>query len=180
MTITQKFIYLGVNSMEGNTTFDSTYYARPLPKEETNGQSTPLQDDVFSQSLMAFPYDNDDIGPACVVCSDKASGYHYGVFTCEGCKGFFKRTVQKQLIYTCKENSSCDINQYTRNKCQACRYQKCVVSGMLKEGKLDEGFFIKTTLQKQLTCNRNVFVIEITVKYLIKGELCYVGRFSCE
>lgn len=131
--------------MEGNTTFDSAYCARPLPKEETNGQSTPLQDDVFSQSLMAFPYDNDDIGPACVVCSDKASGYHYGVFTCEGCKGFFKRTVQKQLIYTCKENSSCDINQYTRNKCQACRYQKCVVSGMLKEGNLDEDFFTETT-----------------------------------
>jgi hypothetical protein len=44
--------------------------------------------------------------------------------------------VQKQLTYTCKEGGSCDINQYTRNKCQACRYQKCVDTGMLKEGEL--------------------------------------------
>ena len=111
--------------MDGNTKFDTPYFISrpPLPKEETNGQNLAIvpADEVF--------------GPACVVCSDKASGYHYGVFTCEGCKGFFKRTVQKQLNYTCKENGSCDINQYTRNKCQACRYQKCVVTGMLKEGK---------------------------------------------
>ena len=121
--------------MEGNTKLDSAFLSRaPLPKEETNGQNTSLHDDVFTENLSVqpFSYDN-DIGPACVVCSDKASGYHYGVFTCEGCKGFFKRTVQKQLSYTCKEGGSCDINQYTRNKCQACRYQKCVNTGMLKE-----------------------------------------------
>ena len=122
--------------MEGNTKLDSAFFSQPpLPKKETNGQNT--SDDVFAEnlSLQSFSYDN-DIGPACVVCCDKASGYHYGVFTCEGCKGFFKRTVQKQLTYTCKEGGSCDINQYTRNKCQACRYQKCVDTGMLKEGEL--------------------------------------------
>ena len=70
----------------------------------------------------------------CVVCNDKATGYHYGVFTCEGCKGFFKRTVQKQLEYTCKGDGNCEVNQINRNRCQYCRFQKCVAQGMLKEG----------------------------------------------
>lgn len=69
----------------------------------------------------------------CVVCNDKATGYHYGVFTCEGCKGFFKRTVQKQLEYTCKGDGDCEVNQINRNRCQYCRFQKCVAKGMLKE-----------------------------------------------
>ena len=73
-------------------------------------------------------------GTDCVVCNDKATGYHYGVFTCEGCKGFFKRTVQKQLEYTCKGDGNCEVNQINRNRCQYCRFQKCVAQGMLKEG----------------------------------------------
>lgn len=70
----------------------------------------------------------------CVVCNDKATGYHYGVFTCEGCKGFFKRTVQKQLEYTCKGDGNCEVNQINRNRCQYCRFQKCMAKGMLREG----------------------------------------------
>lgn len=76
----------------------------------------------------------------CVVCNDKATGYHYGVFTCEGCKGFFKRTVQKQLEYTCKGDGNCEVNQINRNRCQYCRFQKCVAQGMLKEGEFDFGW----------------------------------------
>ncbi|CAO2628589.1 Estrogen receptor [Lemmus lemmus] len=30
----------------------------------------------------------------CAVCNDYASGYHYGVWSCEGCKAFFKRSIQ--------------------------------------------------------------------------------------
>ncbi|RUS77161.1 hypothetical protein EGW08_015068 [Elysia chlorotica] len=69
----------------------------------------------------------------CVVCNDKSSGYHYGVSSCEGCKGFFRRSVQKNMQYTCHKDKNCVINKVTRNRCQYCRLQKCIVTGMSKE-----------------------------------------------
>ena len=71
----------------------------------------------------------------CAICGDRSSGFHYGVQSCEGCKSFFKRTVQKQLHYTCVENMSCQIDKNNRIRCQFCRFQKCLSLGMLKEGK---------------------------------------------
>ncbi|KAL7859651.1 hypothetical protein SRHO_G00147980 [Serrasalmus rhombeus] len=65
----------------------------------------------------------------CKVCGDKASGYHYGVHVCEGCKGFFRRTVHLKLMYKyCSLN--CRIHKKSRNKCQFCRFKKCVLAGM--------------------------------------------------
>ncbi|UJR35881.1 hypothetical protein I4U23_028624 [Adineta vaga] len=69
----------------------------------------------------------------CVVCGDKSSGYHYGVSSCEGCKGFFRRSVQKNMTYQCHKDQNCEINKMTRNRCQYCRFQKCFSVGMSKE-----------------------------------------------
>ncbi|XP_070800881.1 nuclear receptor subfamily 2 group F member 6 [Pituophis catenifer annectens] len=69
----------------------------------------------------------------CVVCGDKSSGKHYGVFTCEGCKSFFKRSIRRNLSYTCRSNRDCQIDQHHRNQCQYCRLKKCFRVGMRKE-----------------------------------------------
>uniref|UniRef100_A0A8C5WC49 Retinoic acid receptor alpha n=1 Tax=Leptobrachium leishanense TaxID=445787 RepID=A0A8C5WC49_9ANUR len=69
----------------------------------------------------------------CFVCQDKSSGYHYGVSACEGCKGFFRRSIQKNMIYTCHREKNCVINKVTRNRCQYCRLQRCFEVGMSKE-----------------------------------------------
>ncbi|XP_041751709.2 nuclear receptor subfamily 2 group F member 6a isoform X2 [Coregonus clupeaformis] len=69
----------------------------------------------------------------CVVCGDKSSGKHYGVFTCEGCKSFFKRSIRRNLNYTCRSNRECQIDQHHRNQCQYCRLEKCFHVGMRKE-----------------------------------------------
>ncbi|NXA40891.1 THA protein, partial [Eudromia elegans] len=68
----------------------------------------------------------------CVVCGDKATGYHYRCITCEGCKGFFRRTIQKNLhpTYSCKYDGCCVIDKITRNQCQLCRFKKCIAVGM--------------------------------------------------
>ncbi|XP_062584683.1 bile acid receptor-like [Saccostrea cucullata] len=69
----------------------------------------------------------------CAVCGDKAKCQHYGVRTCEGCKGFFKRTVQKSPNYVCVGDKKCMIDKGRRNRCQSCRFQKCLSVGMTKE-----------------------------------------------
>ena len=73
----------------------------------------------------------------CIVCGDKASGRHYGVVSCEGCKGFFKRSVRKSVKYTCLGTNKCIVNKTMRNRCQSCRWQKCLGSGMKVEGEMN-------------------------------------------
>ncbi|XP_023841388.1 bile acid receptor isoform X3 [Salvelinus sp. IW2-2015] len=74
----------------------------------------------------------------CVVCGDKASGYHYNALTCEGCKGFFRRSITKKAVYKCKNGGTCEMDMYMRRKCQECRLRKCKEMGMLAECLLTE------------------------------------------
>lgn len=71
----------------------------------------------------------------CPVCGDKVSGYHYGLLTCESCKGFFKRTVQNKKVYTCVAERQCHIDKTQRKRCPYCRFQKCLEVGMKLEGR---------------------------------------------
>jgi len=69
----------------------------------------------------------------CLVCGDRASGYHYNALACEGCKGFFRRSITRSSSYACKYGGQCEIDMYMRRKCQACRLGKCYVVGMRAE-----------------------------------------------
>ncbi|KAI3364136.1 hypothetical protein L3Q82_010950 [Scortum barcoo] len=68
----------------------------------------------------------------CAVCHDYASGYHYGVWSCEGCKAFFKRSIQRHNDYFCPATNQCTIDKNRRKSCQACRLRKCYEVGMTK------------------------------------------------
>lgn len=64
----------------------------------------------------------------CLVCSHKATGIHFGVMSCEGCKGFFARSLKanKHEAYKCTLNFACvDLST-----CRYCRFRRCLFLGM--------------------------------------------------
>ncbi|KAL4219212.1 hypothetical protein ACF0H5_021794 [Mactra antiquata] len=92
---------------------------------------TVKEDETVPDMTPVSTYDN-KYPMVCGICNDKATGLHYGIITCEGCKGFFKRTVQNRRVYTCVGGSgNCEINKTQRNRCQFCRFKKCLHAGMV-------------------------------------------------
>ncbi|XP_053613303.1 steroid hormone receptor ERR1 isoform X3 [Plodia interpunctella] len=100
------------------------------------GNTSPEQQHCSSTTAAAAAGTADDDAPRrlCLVCGDVASGFHYGVASCEACKAFFKRTIQGNIEYTCPASNECEINKRRRKACQACRFRKCLRTGMLREG----------------------------------------------
>ena len=105
-------------------------------------------DSEYSDSNSLIPLDLSRVKPGasqapelkdtCEVCGDTSSGKiraTNGVKSCEGCKGFFKRTVAKDLTYHCQGGEVCEVSKSTRNRCQACRFYKCMAVGMKSSGK---------------------------------------------
>ncbi|KAM3600832.1 uncharacterized protein V6R79_003280 [Siganus canaliculatus] len=83
----------------------------------------------------------------CLVCSDEASGCHYGVVTCGSCKVFFKRAVEGQHNYLCAGRNDCIIDKIRRKNCPACRFRKCLQAGMNLEARKNKKL-IKMKVQR--------------------------------
>ncbi|ELT88964.1 hypothetical protein CAPTEDRAFT_172322 [Capitella teleta] len=74
----------------------------------------------------------------CAICGDRATGKHYGASSCDGCKGFFRRSVRKNHVYSCRFSRSCVVDKDKRNQCRYCRLKKCFRAGMRKEAVQNE------------------------------------------
>ncbi|CAB3407465.1 unnamed protein product [Caenorhabditis bovis] len=75
------------------------------------------------------PFDN----VFCAICGDKATGKHYGAMSCDGCKGFFRRTVRKRHTYVCRFGETCKVDKAKRNACRKCRFEVCLRRGMRRD-----------------------------------------------
>ncbi|XP_023722939.1 retinoic acid receptor RXR-alpha-B isoform X2 [Cryptotermes secundus] len=105
----------------------------------------------------------------CSICGDRASGKHYGVYSCEGCKGFFKRTVRKDLSYACREDKNCIIDKRQRNRCQYCRYQKCLGMGMKREAVQEERQRTKERDQNEVESTSSLHT-DMPVERILEAE----------
>ncbi|CAH8598462.1 unnamed protein product [Schistosoma mattheei] len=101
-------------------------------EEEEEEEEDDINDTVEESEDVSSSNCTDDIQHLCQVCGDRSSGKHYGQYTCEGCKSFFKRSVRKSANYVCRSGGQCPVDAQRRNQCQACRLSRCLLAGMKK------------------------------------------------
>uniref|UniRef100_A0AAA9SJP7 Nuclear receptor subfamily 1 group I member 3 n=2 Tax=Bos TaxID=9903 RepID=A0AAA9SJP7_BOVIN len=108
----------------------------------------------------------------CAVCGDRATGYHFHALTCEGCKGFFRRTVNKSTSLTCPFAGSCEVNKAQRRHCPACRLQKCLDAGMKKDMILStEALALRRARQAQRRAQQGSMQLSKEQKELVRTLL---------
>lgn len=145
----------------GQLSLTASQVAPPTPHTPVQGPPNNTQSTPTNQTSQQSEKQPQHI--ECVVCGDKSSGKHYGQFTCEGCKSFFKRSVRRNLTYTCRANRNCPIDQHHRNQCQYCRLKKCLKVGMRREG-------IETIVSLPLCVYASVRACGCRVMALTDGE----------
>ncbi|XP_067272928.1 hepatic nuclear factor 4, beta [Pseudorasbora parva] len=99
----------------------------------------------------------------CAICADRATGKHYGASSCDGCKGFFRRSVRKNHAYTCRFSRQCVVDKDKRNQCRYCRLRKCFRAGMRKEAVQNE--------RDRISCRREGQAVgTLTIDVLLQAE----------
>ena len=109
------------------------------------GSSSPISSNENSPSRILYD-------TPCKVCGDYSSGKHYGIFACDGCAGFFKRSIRRGRDYPCKsrDGGQCLVDKTHRNQCRGCRLNRCIDVGMNKEAVQHERGPRTATIRRQL------------------------------
>ncbi|KAI6221461.1 Nuclear receptor domain-containing protein [Aphelenchoides fujianensis] len=69
--------------------------------------------------------------PRCPICGDVSHNKHFGIWSCNACSAFFRRTISKSRRYTCVKGKACSISYAdARHICRYCRFERCIKLGM--------------------------------------------------
>ncbi|CAB4003794.1 hepatocyte nuclear factor 4-gamma-like isoform X1 [Paramuricea clavata] len=133
--------------------------------EENEAKFDPLEENVDIQLQVVGTTRDEQITGNCLICGDRSTGKHYGAESCDGCKGFFRRSVRKNHQYSCRFQRTCEIDRDKRNQCRYCRLKKCFRAGMRKEAVQNERDRIIRRPSEDTTGNG------ITANMLLQAEL---------
>ncbi|KAI8520093.1 Hepatocyte nuclear factor 4-alpha, partial [Branchiostoma belcheri] len=131
--------------VQGSSEGPTSSFPRPTTRQQMPGQrimtgkkSEEVQMVKQPQADFTLGAETDVTLSQCAICGDRATGKHYGAASCDGCKGFFRRSVRKNHVYTCRFNRMCVVDKDKRNQCRYCRLKKCFRAGMKKEAVQNE------------------------------------------
>ncbi|XP_034114809.1 protein tailless [Drosophila sulfurigaster albostrigata] len=129
-----------------------------------------MQSSEGSPDMMDQKYNSVRLSPAqssrilyhvpCKVCRDHSSGKHYGIYACDGCAGFFKRSIRRSRQYVCKSQKQglCVVDKTHRNQCRACRLRKCFEVGMNKDAVQHERGPRNSTLRRHMAMYKDAML----------------------
>ncbi|XP_025050181.1 nuclear receptor subfamily 6 group A member 1 isoform X4 [Alligator sinensis] len=130
---------LPVSSM-GTTDVEQMSSSSPVLPVSSMGTTDVEQMSSSSPVLPVSSMGNDRVDlRTCLICGDRATGLHYGIISCEGCKGFFKRSICNRRVYRCSRDKNCVMSRKQRNRCQYCRLLKCLQMGMNRKAIREDG-----------------------------------------
>ncbi|CAI2347036.1 unnamed protein product [Caenorhabditis sp. 36 PRJEB53466] len=143
-TYSQSSYYIPTSSASYKTRQPSNFPRNPMTFDENlkeNGKKYATDTTRTAPSLyerMTSIYAPAAMNPACAVCTKPASGVHFDVLACEGCKGFFRRSVTQKISPMCPNGRNCTrtFEGYItegRLWCNHCRYRQCLEAGMNPE-----------------------------------------------
>eukprot|EP00066_Takifugu_rubripes_P006200 XP_003970808.1 PREDICTED: glucocorticoid receptor isoform X1 [Takifugu rubripes] len=150
--------------------------------------SSPRTADTVGSPVLSQPKPSGQTHKICLVCSDEASGCHYGVVTCGSCKVFFKRAVEGwrarqntdgQHNYLCAGRNDCIIDKIRRKNCPACRFRKCLRAGMNLDARKNKKI-IKMKMQHPTNINMPVPVIPRSMSQLVPTMLSVLKAIEPE
>ncbi|KAH3886602.1 vitamin D3 receptor-like [Dreissena polymorpha] len=119
--------------LKSNKTLNSDFVLPRRSSQMKVHHKPILLADVTSEIIPEKPASKALKFPPCAVCGGNASGLHYGVNSCEACKGFFRRFIIRNEEYKCTRGGNCKVVNKNRENCSGCRLKKCLELGMSKE-----------------------------------------------